>query len=50
MEAAALFREGLEGVRAHRPLWRAAQQFIRSVERGRPSPEAVEALLRYSAY
>ena len=50
MEAAALFREGLEGVRAHRPLWRAARQFIRSVERGRPSPEAVQALLRYSAY
>jgi len=49
-EAAATFERGLEGVRPHPVLHRAARTFIQSVRKGRPSLEAAETLLRCSAY
>ncbi|MBM4380222.1 MAG: hypothetical protein FJ086_13150, partial [Deltaproteobacteria bacterium] len=49
-EAAATFERGLDGVRTHPVLHRAARGFIRSVRQGRPSLPDVAALLRYTAY
>jgi hypothetical protein len=49
-EAAATFQRGLDGVRAHPLLHRAARGLIHSVRKGRPSLKDADALLRYSAY